>query len=1079
MSARPDTVEDMRPDAAQRAVVAAAATSSGVIIGAPGTGKTRTLVDRVVHLLDTERMRPEEVLVLTPSRQAATALRDRIGVRIDQATPGPLARSLGSFAFQLVRGAMVRAGSEPPALLTGADQDRIIAELLAGDAEDGRIAWPEALNAPVRASKGFRSELRAFLAECTEIGVHPDELRGSGNEVWSAAAEFLVEYRAVLDALRSAHRDAADLLSEASAILREAEPAALGPLAPLRVVLIDDAQELTRGGIAVVRALRARGIAVLAFGDPDISSGAFRGASPELFAQLAGVLGDVHVLDGPHRQKPALTALTRTVTQAIGVSGRVEHRRAPAPPTEEADAAVTTFIAPSPYEELDRIAGVMRDWHLSEGLRWDRMAVIAHDTRQVTTLETELAAREIPTRAAGVQRPLGSEGIVRDIVEIVRLALTPVDERTPAALEEALRTPFGGMDAIGLRRLRARLRHIELEQGGSTPARELLRMAMANPAHLTLIDAAESRTAARFAETIEALSRAAAEGETIHDLLWRVWDQARAVDGRRLHVAWREISLLPTGAETARSLDALVSLFDAAKRFVERTPNESPETFVRDILDSEVPEDSLSTPDRPGKVTLLTPATALGTEFDAVVVAGVQDGVWPNVRLRGGLLQTWRLADEVEAARTGVAIEPRGVVDRRRAALHDELRLFVRAISRARDRLLITAVDDDDLTPSAFFGFLPAPEPPERHVSAEHPLTLRGMVARHRRTLTSVPSEPLRREAAGQLAVLAHEGVPGADPAEWYGVTPPSTDAPLRDLAVAGARVSPSKMESYEECGLNWVVSAIGGDTVMPPSAGIGTIVHEAMERVPDGDLEQMRAIVAEHWPELDFETEWIGRKERRRADLYVDRLHSYLGDVRREDGKVVGSEVEFRFAVDLADDDATPAVHPVGDDRANQAIIHGYIDRVESYPLGSGEHPHARGRGWEPMSRGEGAPTVVVDLKTGKTDPESDSGVLEHAQLAAYQVAVQQGLIEGAPPGSLAGARLVIVSKTLAKSDYRIAHQHTLDDESRSAFLRRVAGAARGMSASSFTAQVESHCADTQRRVHPCRIHTVPAVSS
>lgn len=1083
MSPRPDSVEDMTPDAAQRAVIAAEPTASGVIIGAPGTGKTRTLVDRVVHLLDVDRMRPEQVLALTPSRQAATALRDRIGVRIGQATPGPLARSLGSFAFQVVRGAMVREGAEPPALLTGADQDRIVADLLAGDAEDGRIPWPEALSASVRASKGFRSELRAFLAECTEIGVHPDELRDSGNEVWAATAEFLVEYRAVLDALRAAHRDAADLLSEASTILQAADAATLGPLAPLRVVLIDDAQELTRGGIAVVRALRSRGIAVLAFGDPDISSGSFRGASPELFAQLAGALGEVHVLDGAHRQRPALTALTRTVTQAIGVSGRVEHRRAPVPVTaDEVDARVSTFVAPSPYEELDRIAGVMRDWHLSDGVHWDRMAVIAHDTRQVTTLETELAAREIPTRAAGVQRPLGSEGIVRDIVGIVRLALTPVEERTSEALEEALRTPFGGMDAIGLRRLRARLRHVELELGGSTPARELLRQAMANPAHLTLIDAPESRTAERFAETIEAVALAAGSGETIHDLLWRVWDQARAVDGRRLQVAWREISQLSTGAETARSLDALVALFDAAKRFVERTPNERPETFVRDILDSEVPEDSLSTPERPGKVTLLTPATALGTEFDAVVVAGVQDGVWPNVRLRGGLLQTWRLADAIQAARTGVSVEPPGVLDRRRAALHDELRLFVRAVSRARERLLITAVDDDDLTPSPFFGFLPAPEPPERHASAEHPLTLRGLVARHRRTLTTAMSESTRRAAAEQLAVLAREGVPGADPAEWYGVTPASTDAPLRDLAVAGARVSPSKMESYEECGLNWVVSSLGGDTVMPPTAGIGTIVHEAMERVPDGDLERMRAIVAEHWPELDFETEWIGRKERRRADLLVGRLHSYLGDVRREGGRVIGSEVEFRFAVDVAPEDAADAalaVHPVGEDRANQAVIHGYIDRVEAYPPSAGEHPHARGRGWEPMSGGAEGPTVVVDLKTGKNDPESDSGVLEHAQLAAYQVAVQQGLVEGAPPTSLAGARLVIVSKTLAKSDYRIAHQHTLDDDSRTAFLRRVSDAARGMSASSFTAQVESHCADTQRRVHPCRIHTVPAVSS
>ncbi len=1083
MSARPDSVDDMTSDAAQRAVIAAEPSASGVIIGAPGTGKTRTLVDRVVHLLDAQGLRPEEVLALTPSRQAATALRDRIGVRIGQATPGPLARSLGSFAFQLVRGAMVREGAEPPALLTGADQDRIIAELLAGDMEDGRIPWPDALSASVRASKGFRSELRAFLAECTEIGVHPEELRASGNDVWTAAAEFLVEYRTVLDALRSAHRDAADLLSEASTILQGADAATLGPLAPLRVVLIDDAQELTRGGIAMVKSLRGRGIAVLAFGDPDISSGSFRGASPELFAQLAGALGEVHVLDGAHRQQPALTALTRTVTQAIGVSGRVEHRRAPVPVTsEEIDARVSTFVAPSPYEELDRIAGVMREWHLAEGIRWERMAVIAHDTRQVTTLETELAAREIPTRAAGVQRPLGSEGIVRDIVGIVRLALTPIEERTSEALEEAMRTPFGGMDAIGLRRLRARLRHIELEQGGATPARELLRQAMANPAHLTLIDAPESRTAERFAETIEATARAAAEGETIHDLLWRVWDQARAVDGRRLQVAWREISQLPTGAETARSLDALVALFDAAKRFVERTPDEQPHTFVRDILDSEVPEDSLSTPDRPGRVTLLTPATALGTEFDAVVVAGVQDGIWPNVRLRGGLLQTWRLAEAMHAARTGTSTEPVGVLDRRRAALHDELRLFVRAVSRARDRLLITAVDDDDLTPSPFFGFLPAPEPPERHASAEHPLTLRGLVARHRRSLTTAHTDSLRRDAAGQLAVLAREGVPGADPAEWYGVTPTSTDAPLRDLAVTGARVSPSKMESYEECGLNWVVSALGGDTVMPPTAGIGTIVHEAMERVPDGDLERMRAIVEEHWPELDFETEWIGRKERRRADVLVSRLHTYLGDVRREGGRAIGSEMEFRFAVDVAaeaEDDAVPTVHPVGEDRSNQAVIHGYIDRVEAYPPAAGEHSHARGRGWERMSSGPEGPVVVVDLKTGKNDPESDSGVAEHAQLAAYQVAVQEGLVEGAPPTSLAGARLVIVSKTLAKSDYRIAHQHTLSDESRSAFLRRVSDAARGMSASSFTAQVESHCADTQRRVHPCRIHTVPAVSS
>lgn len=1073
----------MTGDAAQSAVVGADAAASGIVVGGPGTGKTRTLADRVVHLVGGAGLRPEEVLVLTPNRQAATALRDRIGVRIGIATPGPLARSLGSFAFQVVRGAMVHAGAEPPVLLTGADQDRLIAELLAGDAEDGGIAWPEALTPLVRASKGFRSELRAFVAECVELGAGPDELRAADDPVWAAVADFLVEYRAVLDLARATHRDAADLLAEASEILRTVDARTLGPLADLRVVLVDDAQELTRGGIAVVQALRARGVAVLAFGDPDISSGAFRGATPELFAQLAAALGEVHVLDAPHRQVAALTTLTRTLTQAIGAAGRVDHRRAPSPVETEEMRAVRTFLAPSPHEELDRIAGVMREWHLSDDVPWDGMAVIAHDTRQVAQLQTELASREIPTRAAGVQRPLGSESVVRDLVGVVRLALTPPDERAPSDWEEALRTPFGGMDAIGLRRLRARLRHIELGLGGSTPARELLRAALTEPDHFVLVDAQESRTAARFARTVAEVSAAAAAGETVHDLLWRVWDRARAVDGRRLQVAWRETSLQATGAETARALDALVSLFGAAKRFVERTPNERPEVFVRDVLDSEVPEDSLTSPDRPGRVTLLTPAAALGTEFEAVVVAGVQDGIWPNVRLRGGLLQTWRLAGALHAARSGTAEEPPGTIDRRRGALHDELRLFVRAISRARSRLLVTAVDDDDLTPSPFFAFLPAPEQPGMHASAEHPLTLRGLVARHRRVLTTSTSAPVREHAAGQLLVLAREGVPGADPADWYGVTPVTTDAPLHDLSAEAARVSPSRMESFEECEVNWAVSALGGDSVKPPSAGIGTIVHEAMERVPEGELDRLRAVLAEHWPELDFESAWIGRKERRRADLYIDRLHRYLEAVADDGGRVLAGEVEFRFAVEIPDDpDAVPVVHQVtadGEPHPHHALVHGFIDRVEIYSAGGGEHARARGQRWTRMASPETERVVVVDLKTGKHEPESEQKVADHAQLAAYQVAVQQGLVEGVDPGALAGARLVLVAKTLAGSDFRIAHQHTLEGEERLRFLGRIADAARGMSASSFTARVEAHCADTQWRVQPCRIHTVAAVSA
>src|SRR5690606_23506623 len=288
--------------------------------------------------------------------------------------------------------------------------------------------------------------------------------------------------------------------------------------------------------------------------------------------------------------------------------------------------------------------------------------------------------------------------------------------------------------------------------------------------------------AARFAKTLAEVTAAAEAGQTIHELLWRVWDDARALDGSKLQKHWRESAEQPGGGEISRALDALVALFDAAKRFVERTPDERPETFVREILDSEVPEDTLSTPDRPGLVTLLTPATALGTEFDAVIVSVVQDGIWPNTRLRGGVLETWRLADAVTAARTGVSAAAPGVLDRRRDALHDELRLFVRALSRARSRIVVTTVDDDSASPSPFFSFLPAPPPSSEHPASEHPLTLRGLVARYRRTLTSTTDPVERSEAAAQLRLLAEAEVPGADPSEWYGSTAPSTSAPLHDL---------------------------------------------------------------------------------------------------------------------------------------------------------------------------------------------------------------------------------------------------------------------------------------------------------
>lgn len=1028
-------------DAEQRVVVEWPATASGVVVGAPGSGKTTALLARVRELA-ASGVDPDQILVLTPTRPAATALRDPLALAVERATSGALARSVASFAFQLVRGAEVRRGLEPPQLLTGGDEDQIIRDLLEGDALDeleGASRWPAWLGPAVRATRGFRGDLRAFLAECTDLGIAPDDLVPLAERfelpVWASLASFADEYRTVRSAMRGTHRDAADLAREAVAVLDEArtDRALLGRFATLRCILVDDAQELTAGGVDLLRACRALGIGVVAFGDPDVGSGAFRGATPENFARLARELGTTAALGEPHRGTPEQIDLVRRVVTRIGAAGVVAHRRAPS--GAEPRGSVRTYLLRSPAEEADAIARLLRERHVLEGVPWGSCAVIAHDSRQVATLEAELAAREVPARASGPGLALGVQRPVRDLVGLVELGMKDPGEWQADEVVDALLGTFGGLDPIELRRLRTALRHDEVSVGGTRTATELLVSGVRFPLELEAVDTREARRAARLGETLAALRAQTLSHATPHELLWTAWERSG------LSRPWREAvrGHGPIAEQADRDFDAIVALFQAAKRFTEREPDGEAAVFLRAVLDSDVAEDRIEQPAVIDTVRVLTPAAAAGTAFDTVIIAGVQDGVWPNTRLRGGLLETWRLADAVQNPDLPAA----GMLDRRRAAMHDELRLFVRALSRAGSLLVVTAVDDDDTGPSVLFEMLPAPEPAAS--IPEHPLSLRGLVARHRRSLT-VPrvAAPERAHAAGQLALLAAAGVAGAAPEQWYGVAAPTSSAPLRDLSREDVRVSPSRLHALEECELDWVIADLGGDRG-GTTAGIGTIIHAALETSASSSEEDLWAVVDERWGELAFDAVWRERAERTRARELVRRLAAYLRRFDDAGGRLVGAERHFEVPI------------PLPDAGEHGAVLSGDIDRVEVTPSGE---------------------VVIVDLKTGKSEPQTDAKVADNPQLAAYQLAFSSGAIEqvaGMPSG---GAKLLVLRPTAAKKDYAEPTQKPFDDEQRGQFVERVRRAVEVMRGTSFAAPYEVHCRD-EFSYGLCRIHTVSAVSA
>ncbi|WP_159498301.1 ATP-dependent DNA helicase [Microbacterium sp. 18062] len=1019
----------------QAAVLGRGPAASGLVVGAPGSGKTTLIVARAAALV-AGGLDPDAVLVLTPTRQTATALRDRLSLAIGRARSGAPARSLVSLAFEIVRAHDVQRGAPAPRLLTGADEDQIVHELLRGDEADEADGlpsrWPEGFGAAVRSSRAFRSELRAFVAECTALGIAPAELAVLAERaevpVWGALSRFIAEYDDVRASLRAAHRDAAGLADEAVALVRTLDPLdpAFAAVRRLRAVLVDDAQELTRGGVALLEALHERGVAVTAFGDPDIGSGAFRGARPEHFARLAQGLGDVTVLRTVHRGTAAQESTVRTVAQRIGAAGIVAHRAAPRAVPD--DGSVRSLTARSPVEEHDTIARVLRERHLRGGVPWQRCAVIAHDSRQVATLERELSAREVPARAPGLVEPLGRRGSVRNLVGIVCAA---VDEIAGDPAETLLAT---GFDPVDLRRLRAALRQVEIGAGGTRGAAELLASALRRPTELTLLGTREAVRAARVAETLSLLRTQLAEGASAHQLLWTAWSRSG------FERTWAQTARGngPLAEQAGRDLDAIVALFQAAKRFGERAEDggaADPMVFVRGVLDSDVAEDLFATPGHGGRVQVLTPTAALGLEFDTVVVAGMQDGVWPNTRLRGTLLQGWRLAE------ARLPEEPASsTLDRRREVLHDELRLFARALSRAGGLLVVTAVVDDAHAPSPFLELLPdAVAAP-----AVAPLSLRGLVAAHRRTLAAAgASGAARAHAAQQLALLADARVAGAAPASWYGMAQPTSTAPLRDPRAESVRISPSRVEALERCELDWAIGDLGGDpgTV---TAGIGTLLHHAMETAAP-DAASLWAAVEERWSELEFDAPWRERAERARARELVRRLAVYLREFEAGGGVLLGAESRFDV----------PLPFP-GDDEALPVVLSGTIDRVEGTSDGG---------------------VVIVDLKTGRNVPHTDAKVAEHPQLAAYQVALTAGAVPDAGDRSAAGARLLVLQPG-TKHDYSTPTQRPLDESARAAFLGRLEAAARVMSGTSFRAPYEEHCRDDFGH-GLCRIHTVPPVSA
>ncbi|MEW2249810.1 ATP-dependent DNA helicase [Streptomyces sp. NPDC006975] len=1074
----PHRPDPPRLDAAQRAVVDHDRGPLLVLAG-PGTGKTTTLVESVAARI-ARGGDPARVLVLTFSRKAAVELRDRMALRMG-AGRAPQATTFHSFCYALVRAHQdADLFVEPLRLLSGPEQDVTVRELLAGQVDLERLGlahvrWPDELRACLT-TRGFADEVRAVLARSRELGLGPDALdafaRRIGRPDWRAAAAFLAEYLDVLDL--QGVLDYAELVHRAVLLARRPEVAER-LAAQYDAVYVDEYQDTDPAQVRLLHALAGGGRTLVAFGDPDQSIYAFRGADvngildfPHDFPRADGSPAPVAVLRTSRRSGAALLAATRLITQRMPLTRlpaeKVRAHRELTPVRDGGRVEVYTY--PTPGTELDNIADILRRAHLEDGVPWRDMAVLVRaGARTIPAVRRALTAAGVPLDIDGDDLPLRHEPAVAPLLTALRAVATaeaggtPGDSHTgvdsraesgpraesdaqvgseaqveseaqpkarqaePDAPAEAeaeaeadapadaeagapaetdtpppcwldtetaltlLTSPLAGMDAADLRRLGRALREEERAAGNPLPppSDELLARALAEPERLAVHDPTYARGAQRLGALLRTARERLAGGGTAEEALWDLWE-GTPWPGRLERAARRGGA---AGRNADRDLDAVCALFATAARAEERTGGRGALNFLEQIEAEDIAADTLTRRAvRTDAVRLMTAHRSKGLEWRLVVVAGVQEGLWPDVRRRGSLLEADRIG------RDGLAqpLTPG-------ALLAEERRLFYVAATRARERLVVTAVKapaDDGDQPSRFLTELGV-EPRDVTGRPRRPLSVAALVAELRATTVDPRASDALRKAAAQrlarLAALADEDgrplVPSAHPYRWWGMWDPTeSKVPLRDrdqpVVLSGSALD----QLANTCALQWFLGReVKADAPATAAQGFGNVVHVLADEVASGHTPADLAVLMERletvWNALAFDAPWKSQQEKDNARVALERFLKW--HVMDRGGRTpVASEHDFDVTLRAGE---------------YEVRVRGQMDRVET--------------------DGDGR-AYVVDFKTGKQAPSS-AEVARHPQLAVYQLAVREGAVDDVFDGvrpEPGGAELVQLRQGAAKRD-------------------------------------------------------------
>ncbi len=1026
----------VRLDADQQRVVDHRSGSLLVLAG-PGTGKTTTIVEAIAaRIADPDDPVPaDSVLALTFGKRAAAELRDRVVARLGGGVL-PAIATFHSFAYGLLRQhATAEEYRDPPRLLSGAEEDVRIRDLLMGAVADDSIDWPDDLVGALP-TLGLANEVRAVLARAKALGLAPEQLARigarSGRPAWQALGA-LAQQEADVMVLENV-LDYVELLHRA-VLWAQSRDGQLALADRFRFVYVDEYQDTDPLQVALLQALIGPRTAVVAVGDPDQAIYAFRGADvggllrfPEQFPRADGSPAPIVVLRHTRRfglpiRAAATAVLGRRPWPGIPAELAHAHRN----PTCAGDGEVRVSLFDNESARAAHVAQQIRRAHLRDGIAWHDCAVIVRTSRSIAPLQRALLEAGVPAAVAADEIPLRAEPAVAELLAALQVAAAPQRASAGAVLDLAS-GPIGGIDAASMRRLGRALRQAARRSDPDTlpaPSDVLIRAVVLGEADLPAglpedLAAGVRRLAGLLGEAHDQVLA----GEPPLAVLWTLWSGGR----RRAH-GWpqrlREAAL--AGSRSAHhDLDAVMALFDTAERAEARGGGVAGvRAFAATVLGQQIPAEPVLERSVTGSaVRVLTAHRAKGLEWRRVWIIDAEEGTWPDLRSRGSVLEPDRLT------RSGVG---EGV--RPAELLAEERRLFFVALTRAREVVTVAALASDvegGPQPSRFLADLGVPA--ERIAGRPaYGASLLGLVAELRAALADPAASPaLLDAAAAQLAALASatdaDGtplVPLASPEHWWGTAPLShRDEPIRP-PTEPVRLSGSRLEGLLDCPLKWFLEHdVHAEVQRGPATKFGSVVHALAEYVAKGevpaDLAAVDPLVDRVWADLRFEAPWQSAVERAEARSALRRFLAYH---LRADRTLESTEQHVAAEVEVP----TPAGEQV------KVTLTGFLDRLER---------DSRGR------------AVAIDLKNMRNGIPADQ-VPEHAQLGIYQQILR------ASGEDVGGAALVQLRVPAARDaeDPKVQMQQALPDQSPTWIERKIGEGAYTLLSEAFAARPGRQC--------------------